>query len=297
VQPISLQSILKCPRPTVVALGLLSILSITAFSMACHITALPEVSFSNHNSAFAHTLLGDSRVAIGRHFHSQADLYFHRGVPYLSKNALHQDPFTVLQHAVRPRLHAHRTGPSDIAEIMPWLDLSIRLDPQNLDSYTVAAFWMANEALQPKLALEILNRAQCNMPYRYEVQLEKGRLLLHTGALKEAQQAFNAAISFWSRSGDENDHDRLLDKGEALLYRALLREADGDITGAISDLQAVILIPPDRPASEIRLAQLKKGAPTEPTAHNLLKTLLRESGARYRSCSACDEQHDCSQHN
>jgi tetratricopeptide (TPR) repeat protein len=265
--------------------------------MACHLTAQPKIMQPDRNDSLARSLLGDSRHAIGQYFYSQADLYFHRGVPHISKIALHHDPFKVIQSQVSPRQHVHLTGPSDIVEIMPWLDLSTRVDPQNLNSYLVAAFWLANEANQPKLAFDVLNRAQCNMPYAYRIQLAKGRLLLQEGAFEKAKQAFSAAFFFWQRSGDSNDIDQLLDKAEALLYRALLREADGAISGAISDLRTVVMIPPDRPATEKRLTQLEKGEPTEPSAQNLLQSLLRDDDARYRSCSKCEEDHDCSQHN
>ena len=46
-----------------------------------YLTAQPKVMQPDRNDSLAQSLLGDSRHAIGQHFYSQCDLYFHRGVP------------------------------------------------------------------------------------------------------------------------------------------------------------------------------------------------------------------------
>jgi tetratricopeptide (TPR) repeat protein len=179
---------------------------------------------------------------------------------------------------------------------MPWLDLATRVNPQNQEGYLVAAFWLAGEAQRPELALGILDNAQCNIPYAYEVQLEKGRILLHTGEHRVALQAFSAAIAFWEKTADPTDPDQLLDKAEALLYRALLREAEGMPSEAIADLKAMLSISPDRPAMQARLRDLESGTTTHPPAHALLRSMLRTYQDIRRQCDDPSHAHEETEH-
>jgi len=278
-------------KPQHYVMILVCALSLTAFSLACQLTIVRASGAAQGARSLAQTLVGDTRLGIGAQFYTQADVYFHRGVAHTQARAFQADLFQRIRAEVCPRQHTHLSGSSDIREIMPWLDLATRADPQNLDSYLVAAFWLASEAKRPELALEILNRAQCNIPYAYEVQLAKGRLLLHTGDYGLAQQAFDAALAFWEATADATKHDHLLDKAEALLYRALLREAAGITAGAMADLRTMLTIAPNRPAMRARLEQLEMGTPTQPPARDLLATLLQQSDERHRACDHEEHSH------
>ena len=268
---------LKHTNPQSLATLLVCVLLICAFSLACQLIAVSASAPQTENAqSLAGALVADSRVAIGSQFYTQADVYFHRGVPHSKSHAFDDDIFQRVRNAVSPQQHVHLSGPSDITEIMPWLDLATRINPQDEESYLVAAFWLAGQAQRPDLALHILNNAQCNIPYSYTIQCEKGRILLHEGEHDLALQAFNAAIAFWDVKADANHPDDILDKGEFLLYRALLLEAEGRQQAAIEDLKALLCIPPDRPAMQVRLQQLSNGKPTQPSARDVLQTLLRK---------------------
>jgi len=120
--------------------------------------------------------------------------------------------------------------------------------------------------------------------YSYAVQMEKGRLLMHTGDHDLARQAFSAALAFWEATADTDAHDDLLDKAKALLYRALLREAKGQTREAAADLRDMLTIFPDRPAMRDRLAQLEAGQPTQPSVPELLAAMRRQYDGRRRTC-------------
>jgi tetratricopeptide (TPR) repeat protein len=279
------------------AILLVFALSLLAFSMACHLciartqTAQPEVQ------SLAETLFGDARIALAGELFARADVYFHRGAPHEVEKAFDSDPFQVLHSKVSPHDHAHAAGEFGIREIMPWLDLTTRIDPQNLDGYLVAAFWLAGEAKRPDLALEVLNRAQQNIPFSYDVQLERGRLYLRTGDRAMALQAFDAALRFWERAADSEDPNHLLDKAEALLYRALLREEAGNIADAAADLRDMLAVAPDRTAFRPRLAHLEKGEPAEPVATELLTLFLHQHDEEHSTCPhEEDDEHDHEHH-
>jgi len=268
---------LRHTNPQSLATLLVCVLLICAFSLACQLIAVSASAPQTENSqSLAGALVADSRVAIGSQFYTQADVYFHRGVPHSKAHAFDDDIFQRVRNAVTPQQPMHLSGASDITEIMPWLDLATRINPQNEESYLVAAFWLAGQAKRPDLALHVLNNAQCNISYSYTIQCEKGRILLHEGKHDLALQAFNAANAFWNVKADASNSDDLLDKGKFLLYRALLLEVAGKQQAAIEDLKALLSIPPDRPAMQIRLQQLSNGEPTQPSARDVLQTLLRK---------------------
>ncbi|MBT3194364.1 MAG: hypothetical protein HN341_17600 [Verrucomicrobia bacterium] len=280
-------------RPQLTAFTLVCALSVAAFSLACQLIAAAHTEREPAGQpSLAQAIVGDTRLALGSQFYTQADVYFHRGVPHEKALAFDADPFQIVRNEVCPRNHQHLSGTSDIAEIMPWLSLATRVNPQNLNGYLVAAFWLASEAKRPELALRILGRAQCNIPYAYEVQLEKGRILLQTGEREQARQAFAAAIAFWEATADASNHDHLLDKAEALLYRALLREAEGETSGAIADLRAMLAISPENPAMHERLRLLERGQATSPPANDLLIARLRIYDTQRRECGDEDHDHD-----
>jgi tetratricopeptide (TPR) repeat protein len=280
-------------RPQRIAILLIAALWLMAFSLACRLAPAHISSTGQVAPSLAQTLFGDTRMAIGSRLYTQADVYFHRGVPHEQERAFGNDIFQRLREQVSPTEHDHLEGANDIREIMPWLDLATRANPEDSASYLVAAFWLSSAAGRHDLALTVLDRAQCNIPYAYDIQLAKGRLFLHTGRYTPAHQAFDAALAYWEKSADPTRDDHLLDKAEALLYRALLQEIDGEIDAAISDLREMLRISPDRPALQARLQQLESGTPGQPSAQDLLRTMMRQADERRHSCEheECEEDH------
>ena len=282
-------------NPVYPVIALICILSLIAFTLTCRL-AIANTPYEDRDLSLAETMLGDTRVIISSQFYTRADLYFHRGVPHTKERAFKSDPFQMIHDKVSPSKHTHLHGAGGIKEIMPWLDLSIRANPKNLDSYLVASFWLSSEADRPDLALQILDRAQCNIPYSYKTQLEKGRILLHNGQLTPALQAFSASISFWNKTADPADAGDLLNKSQALLYRALLYENSGMINEAIADLKAMPAISPASPEMQKRLAALQSGKPTTPPAHDLLASMLHKYDKQRRRCEHEDHDHEEESH-
>ena len=277
-------------RPVRVVVLTICLLWLAAFSLACRLAPHQAITLGKESHSLAQNLFGDTRLVLGSHLYTQADVYFHRGVPHQSGPGFRHDPFQVMRDEVSPRGHTHLEGAADIREIMPWLELSTRANPENPEAYLVAAFWLAGEAERPDLARSVLDRGQCNIPYSYEIQLAKGRLALHSGDTIEAGKAFDGTLAFWEETADAANPDHLLDKAEALLYRALLREIKGDSRAAIADLKNLLSISPDRPAMRMRLEQLESGKPAQPPARDLLRTMLRKHETH--QCSACeDDEH------
>jgi tetratricopeptide (TPR) repeat protein len=251
-----------------------------AFTLSCRLAVRGQGAMAG---GFLAGLLGQGRSALSAHFFRTADVYFHRGVTDAREAAPAGGFFARLHDRVSPRNHLHATGQS-IAEIMPWLELSIEADPANIEAYLVAAFWLEHEAKRADLALRVLNRGQQTNPGSYRIQLEKARLYLHQGMTDRAHHCLDAALAFWPARLDPESEDARYDRAEALLYRGLLHEAAGGIAAALADFDAYLRLYPDRHAIAERAAALRAGEPPERLASHLMRAMLHAAEHKRASC-------------
>jgi len=71
--------------------------------------------------------------------------------------------------------HKHLEG-GDAREILPWLKLSAQLDPQRIETYIVAGYWLSDRLNKPKEAEEFLRDGLRANPQSYEILFDLGRL-------------------------------------------------------------------------------------------------------------------------
>jgi tetratricopeptide (TPR) repeat protein len=67
-------------------------------------------------------------------------------------------------------------GGKNVREILPWLKLSADLDPDNVETYTVTAFWLRQRMNNVAEADAVLHEGLRNCPGSYEILFELGRL-------------------------------------------------------------------------------------------------------------------------
>lgn len=258
-----------------------------SFILSCVITT----SFSKQaalSSGIAAKVMGDSRTAMSQHFFETADLYFHKGAEHIKQKSFSNDIFQRTRKIVSPTKHVH-IAHSNIKEIMPWLWLSIKMNPQNMEAYLVTSFWLSTAANKPELALEILHEAQLNNPYNYQVQIEKGRIYLKQGHLDEAKQAFDASLAFWTKTADPLNKDQQMDRAEALLYRGLIAEHDNDTTLAIRLYKEILTHFPGRSGIRSRISILEKGGKPKILANSVWDNILKKN---IKDRSECKHEHD-----
>lgn len=236
--------------------------------------------------------MNDSRVAISQHFFETADLYFHKGAEHVVKKKFDNDVFQKIRKIVSPPGHLHIEH-NNIKEIMPWLWLSIKMNPQNIETYLVTSFWLANAAKKTDLALHVLKEAQLNNPYNYQVQIEIGRIYLRQGDLQNAKHAFDTALVFWDKTADQTNEYQNMDRAEALLYRGLLAEYDNNTTLALKLYKEILTHFPNRSAIKNRISTIENGGTPEVLANSYLNTILKEY---VHSKSKCKHEHE-SEHN
>jgi tetratricopeptide (TPR) repeat protein len=195
-------------------------------------------------------LLGDSRRMFANHFYTKADAYFHSGYyptiydnneafrtkhmaedtgAVASKNHGDEERFLgkkrdwidAFSRSFFPSRHTHldEGGPqgdlgdkSEVREILPWLRLSAELDPSNVQTYTVTAYWLRNRMHKVNEAEEFLReglRANSDSP---EILFELGRIAADNRNNPEhAVNLWELALSDWRKQAETNsDPDKVL---------------------------------------------------------------------------------------
>jgi tetratricopeptide (TPR) repeat protein len=152
-------------------------------------------------------MLGDGRRMFANHFYTKADVYFHNGYypsifdqaqkntpkdSHMSGGHDEHDDHDHEEDAARlnqpkdwvesfgrrfyPSTHTHLEKPEDAKEILPWLKISADLDPQRVQTYTTAAFWLRSQLGKVAEAEEFLREGLRANPDSYEILYELGRL-------------------------------------------------------------------------------------------------------------------------
>jgi tetratricopeptide (TPR) repeat protein len=246
-------------------------------------------------------LLGDGRRLFANHFFTQADISFHSGYyPSIFDQREKPKPSAMAQdHAehddhdeaahekemaflgqprdwverfgrhFRVTEHTHLANGQE-REILPWLKLSAELDPQRVDTYTVAAYWLREKLGKSKEAQDFLREGWRNNPDSYEILFELGRLYHesdHDAA--RARNVWELALRKWNtqEAGKEKPDLVLLNKIAVSL--AGVDAADGDYTRAIGLLEIARKASPNPDALQKQIDDLKAKLappPAEPKA-------------------------------
>ena len=90
---------------------------------------------------------------------------------------------------------------SDVREILPWLRLSASLDPERIETYTVAAYWLRQRMGRVDEAEKFLREGLETNPDSYEILYELGRIYAENrNDPIRARNLWDAALLKWQRS-------------------------------------------------------------------------------------------------
>ncbi len=263
---------------------------------------------SRANGDVFNVLLGDSRAMFANHFYVKADEYYHSGyyptifdnrdnfeTPHMaedtgavnSKNHGEEDSFMgptrdwidAFSRHFFPDRHTHldEGGPTDdlsgsdnVREILPWLKLSADLDPDNVQTYTVTAYWLRTRMHKDAEAEAFLHEGLRNNPDSYEILFELGRLYdesYHdTG---RARNVWEAAIRKWLALTPQTQKENKLIFGQITDHLGKLEENAGNLQKAIDWFQASKKVSPTPDALQKQIDELqKKIAAQSPVTNN-----------------------------
>ena len=240
-------------------------------------------------------LFGDGRRLFANHFFVQADVSFHSGYyPSIFDQARapkdtrhltakegepeaeeHEKQMNFLgpprdwierfgRHFIITE-HTHLEGTNE-REILPWLKLSAELDPQKIETYTVAAYWLRDLG-KVKEAEAFLREGMLNNPDSYEILFELGRLYYqnkHDPA--RARNVWELGLRRWSEQNAAGKKPNLLDLGELAVNLSHLEEKEGNLPRAIQLLELSQKASPNPEALQHQIDELKLKLAAPPPA-------------------------------
>jgi tetratricopeptide (TPR) repeat protein len=264
------------PRPFFL---LLLALAVLCFGMAADLQPqFQALENKRHQSnAFFSLLLGDSSKMFANSFFVKADEYYHSGyyptifdnneafkTPHMAEdtgavNSKNHGEETSFMGAPRdwidafgrhfiPNRHTHldeggATGDlstsDNVREILPWLELSAKLDPDNIQTYTVTAYWLRIRMHKDKEAEQVLREGLRNNPRSYEILFELGRLYSESYHDNDrARNVWELAVRYWSALDDDAKKDNRLIFEQITTHLGQLEEDAGNLPKAVNWLQA-----------------------------------------------------------
>lgn len=243
-------------------------------------------------------VLGDGRRLFANHFFVKADVSFHSGyypsifdqakAPKDSKHMTgHEGEDAEEQHEREmafletPRdwidrfgrhfmitEHKHLEGKEE-REILPWLKISSNLDPQRIETYTVAAYWLRKELGKPAEAEKFLREGLRHNPGNYEILFELGRLNSenYTNATV-ARNLWELALRGWHQSEDKKKEPDMHALEEITVHLGRLEEQAGRWEKAIEYLGTAAKCSPVPGVLLKQIEELKQRLTNAPPAAN-----------------------------
>jgi tetratricopeptide (TPR) repeat protein len=252
-------------------------------------------AWSGHssNEGLLKVLLGDGRRLFSNHFFVKADVSFHSGYypSIFDRNQASRDTRHLTsqegsaeaeEHEKQmnflgpPRdwierfgrhfmitTHTHLEGGAE-REILPWLKISAELDPQRVETYTVAAYWLRDLG-RTKEAEQFLREGLRNNPNSYEILFELGRLYYENQHdPQRARNVWQLALKKWNEQEAGKKEPDFFKLEQIALNLERLEEAQGNWREALNLLRLAQKASPHPQALEpqIREAQAKLDAPS-----------------------------------
>ncbi len=242
-------------------------------------------------------LIGDSRRMFANHFFIKADVYFHSGYypsifdQQAAAKRLHMEEGTMAaeggqhdaheghdEHDDLPDFlkkpvnwidrfgrnfilteHLHPEKAADEREMLPWLMASARLDPYQVKTYTIAAFWLRTRLQKPDQAERFLREGLKHNPRNPDILFELGRVL-HENRQDSvrARNIWEVALREWERrAAGQKDPDRLLEM-QIIIHLAHLEEAEGNLGAAIGYLRKLQAVSTNPVLIQQQISDLEK---------------------------------------
>ena len=222
--------------------------------------------------------MGDSRRLFANYFFTRADVYFHSGyyasafdlaakTNSAPASATAQD-HSRCQHAhgkcehthsgckhdhgrparedwiarfsrnFYPSEHTHLGKNGDEREILPWLRLSAELDPQRVETYTVAAFWLRDRLGRAAEADQFLREGLHANPDSHAILFELGRTYAERDRdTDRARNDWELALKQWLKNEAPKPAPDLFGYSQIVAQLALAEERDANFEKSIAYLR------------------------------------------------------------
>lgn len=241
-------------------------------------------------------MLGDSSRMFANSFFVKADEYYHSGyyptifdnneafkTPHLaedtgavnSKNhgdeagfmGPPRDWIDAFERHFIPNRHTHldEGGPTDdlstsdkVGEILPWLKLSAELDPENVQTYTVTAYWLRRMHKDNEAEI-VLREGLLNNPDSYEILFELGRLYHESyHETDRARGVWELAVKRWHQQEDNQKEPDFYALHDIATELGHMEDDTGNYSSAIKWLKIAQAHAPNPYAVQKQIDDIKK---------------------------------------
>ena len=136
---------------------------------------------------------------------------------------------------------------ADQREILPWLKVSLQLDPKRVETYVVAAYWLRISLKKVDEAERLLREGLRNVPGDPEILFELGRLRFEERHdLERARNLWELSLKSWNERESGRENPNLFILAQILSNLALLEEKAGRPNEAVQYLQHLQAISPNK---------------------------------------------------
>jgi len=274
---------------------ILILLFVGCFSLAIWLDAKQsECDQTGKSSSFLALAFGDGRKLFANSTFAKADAYFHRGnypsifeinarreENHMSGEAAHgEDGHEHAGHEheeheeeesaspsldwieafgkhFRASVHVHLEKGEE-REMLPWLQLSAELDPQSIEAYTVAAYWLAERLGKVDEAEQFLRQGLRANPKNPDILNELASLYLkHRHDPDRARNLWKLALRRWNEveKPKEEPNDFLLDQILGGLFQVELQQ--GHTNQALEYLEQMKAASPNPEQIQKKIDELK----------------------------------------
>ena len=292
---------MKTTRPFVLLLFLLGVLcSGLAARIDCWFINWP----GNHEASLdpLDVMLGGGQKLFAAFFYREADVYYHSGYyPTIFDNRgafetahMAEDTGAIASHNQGgeggfmgppldfidafsrhfiPNHHSHldEGGPTDdlsksqdVREILPWLKISSELDPEDIQTYVVTAYWLRTRMGKVAEGEMVLREGLRSNPDNPQLLYELGRVYFENyHDLQRARNIWEAALRSWNEQmAGKPDSEKFSFDNKFLVeqlqtHLALLEEDAGNFNAAISRLEQAKIVSPNPGNLQKQIDELK----------------------------------------
>jgi tetratricopeptide (TPR) repeat protein len=262
----------------------LGLLAVACFTLATMLQSQALVWSQGGQDSMLKLMLGESRQVLAGHLFTKADVYFHsgyypsifdRGAPAHKSHMAgsddddgHEDEPGFLgpakdlferigRHSMITQ-HTHLQHGNE-REILPWLKLSAELDPHHIDTYTVAAYWLANRLGKVPEAEQFLREGLRANPNSFEILFALGRIYLENSHDPDhARNVWEIALRRWREQEPGKQEPNNFAFDEITVNLARLEEQQGNFARAIEYLELAKTVSPAPEALEKQIKDLKQ---------------------------------------
>ena len=272
---------------------LLALLATLCFSLATNLQPQAAGWSQRGQDSVLKVLLGDGRRLLANHLFTKADIYFHSGYyptifdstepPKENHMAGHEhhggDHDEDEDFMGKPRnwvdafgrnfkitKHTHLEHGRE-KEILPWLKLSAEMDPHLIDTYTVAAYWLATQLHKVPEAEQFLREGLRENPKSYEILFALGRIYYNQYRdPARARNVWELALRRWREQQTAKKDPDNFGLEEIVVNLGRLEEDQGNLLAAIKYYEEAKAVSPAPQNLQKQIDNLKRKAGPSPQA-------------------------------